>query len=177
MQKTVTMTDEPLHWPWLPSDIAPAGEETRAHKKPFWGRVPLWIALLWLVGVITFISLGVAANAQLYRHQLGTQASWIAQASQQEARCLQAATTDAARTACATTLANAVTAQQARFDHNGVGFGGRNAATQMHSAFDALYAAACVDPATSSADSQCLSATAPTLRTWAEQEARNAENS
>jgi hypothetical protein len=176
MQKSIPVANDTVKWPWLPMDVATFGDEERAHRTPLWLRVPLWIVLVWLVGVVAFIGLGIAADGQLYRHQLSTQASWIAQASQREATCLRKAQTDDARTVCATTLAHAVAAQQAQFDHTRVSMGARNAALQMHSAFDALYAAACYNPDTDSADARCLTATAPTLRTWATQEATSAEN-
>ncbi len=176
MQETVPFANDTVQWPWLPIDVATFGDEERARPTPLWLRVPLWIVLVWLVGVIVFIGVGIAADGQLYRHQLSNQASWISQASQQETACLQKAATDDARTACATTLANAVTAQQTQFDRTRIGVGGRAAATQMHSAFDALYGAACYDPDTATVDAQCLATTAPTLRAWATQEATSAEN-
>jgi hypothetical protein len=176
MQKPLSIGDATVGWPWLPSDVAPADEEARVRQIPLWQRVPLWIIGVWLVGVIVFISLGYIVDAQIYRHQLSTQASWIAQASHQEAVCLQKAKTARSRSACAATLAKAATAQQQQFDHSRVGAGGHDAAIQMHSAFDALAAAACYDLDSGKADVHCLAHTAPTLRAWAVQEATSAAN-
>jgi hypothetical protein len=175
MQETIPFSEEKVKWPWTPEDIT-LDEVARPTRVPLWRRVPLWIVLLWGVGVITFTSLGVATDVGVYHHQLDTQASWISQASRQEATCLQGATTAAARTACAATLAQSATAHQAQFDRSHVAVGGQYAAAQMHSAYDALYAAACYNPDTGTADAKCLADTAPTLRAWAMQQADTAEH-
>ena len=174
MQKVMNPPEVAVRWPWSAEDIAAQGDEARAPRTLIWQRTPLWVIIVWLVGVIVFLYLGFATDARVFHHNLDTQSSWIAQASQQEVACLHYATTDAQRTLCAQTLAAAVTTQQTQFDRSHIAWGGDMAASEMHSAFDALYAAACYDADTGSADMACLHATAPMLRAWAVQDATTA---
>jgi hypothetical protein len=174
MQKIMNPPEAALRWPWNAEDIAWHSDEERFTPQPLWKKLPLWMILVWLVGVVIFFGLWEAADHGLYQHNLSSQASWIAQASQQEATCLQHATNDAQRAACAHQLASATLAHQAQFDSSHIALGGHDSAAAMHSAFDALYAAACYDPTTGGANLQCLTKTAPALRAWAVQDADNA---
>lgn len=162
-------------WPWQPEDLALSGEDDPQFTPPWWHRLRPWMVITWLVGVILCLLLANTIVQGIYRHELTAQAQWIAQQSQSQARCLQRATNDEARTACARALAYAVAQRQNSFDHAATGFGTGAAAAEMHSAFDALYAAACYNTDTQTADATCLQNMASSLRGIAILDAKAAE--
>jgi hypothetical protein len=167
MQEISAAPEQPLAWPWQPEDIALSDEDDPHFRLPWWHRVRPWMVITWLVGVILSLVLANAVLQAIYQHDLAIQAQWIAQQSQTEARCLQRATNDAARTACARALAMAVSQRQTSFDHAAQGLGDGDAATEMHSAFDALYASACYNTDAQTADTTCLQEMASSLRALA----------
>lgn len=163
-------------WPWRPEDLALSGEDDPQFTPPWWHRLRPWMVITWLVGVILCLLLANTVIQGIYRHELTAQAQWITQQSQSQARCLQRATNADAQTACARTLANAVAQRQNSFDHAATGFGTSTAAAnEMHSAFDALYAAACYNTDTKTADATCLQNMASSLRGIAVLDANAAE--
>jgi hypothetical protein len=177
MQNVSAAPDMKIGWPWQPEDVAPDRDDESAFPAPWWHRVNPSMLIIWVVGVILCLVLMNVTAQAIYRHQLDVQGQWIAQRSQAEVTCLSRAHDAAARTVCARNLASAVTQQEATFDHFSVAMGYGNAAAQMHSAFDALYGAACYNSDGQTADDTCLQRMAPSLRHLASLDAVAAEHS
>lgn len=159
------------HWPWNDDDLAPLADDALSLPLPWWYRIRLRVVAVCLACITAFVIVTVLGWQAMYRQDLGSQAQWIAQQNQAQIMCLQHAHNAQAQTACAQALANAVTVREAEFARQDVAPGYGNAASEMRSALDALYASACYDPTGQAVDQSCLQHMAANLRLLAELDA------
>lgn len=139
----------PSHQLWRERDFAVFDEPSTIRHMLGIRRMPVWIVLAIIIGIITGTRIAAMQQQTSYTHLLRENQTWITTQGQAQRRCIVQAATPEALAACRMAATDAIAVREQAFSRISVPDGYVARADQMLSAFDALSSAMCpavIDP-------------------------------
>jgi hypothetical protein len=130
-------------------------DEVPDGERPFWQRIPMWVVIAALIGVVIGMVFWYGSRDNDYHSILLANSTWIQQESVKQQACMNNASTNEALIACASNAYQAITAHKQDFAAQNIPSHLDNASAQIVNAYAALTAATCYDPTIQGIDVSC----------------------